>query len=137
MKVLFDTNIVLDVLLLRDTWLPEAQAVWDACDQDTIVGYISAVTLTTVFYFGRKKLGFERAREAILLCLNTFEICSVNRQTLELATTLIGADFEDNLQIVYASENGLDAIVSRDGSGFTASPVKVISPGQLLADLSG
>ncbi|HLB46163.1 MAG TPA: PIN domain-containing protein [Anaerolineales bacterium] len=95
MRVLLDTNVVLDVLLRRDPWLKEA--LWQANDDSRLVGYISASTLTDIFYVARKLAGLDAARRAVRICLDAFEICPIDRSTLELAAALSGADFKDNL----------------------------------------
>jgi predicted nucleic acid-binding protein len=55
---------------------------------------------------------------------------------LEIATTLPGSDFEDNLQIACAVEAKLDAIVTRNPKDFADSPVPVLTPTELLALLA-
>lgn len=37
MRVLFDTNVLLDVLLNRDPWITESSAVWQANDEGQAV----------------------------------------------------------------------------------------------------
>jgi predicted nucleic acid-binding protein len=39
MRVLVDTNVVLDVLLNREPWVMEAAAVWRLCSEGSITGY--------------------------------------------------------------------------------------------------
>ena len=134
-QVLFDTNVVLDVLLNRQPWVLEAQELWDLVDDGQIEGYISAITLSNMFYIARKVKGIEAAFELIGICLETFEICPVDRRTLEEAARSDHggtSDFEDNIQIVNATDANLNAIVTRDKSGFGASQVPVFTPAELL-----
>jgi hypothetical protein len=42
MKVLLDTNILLDVLLLRSPWMAQSQLIWKASDEGRIEGCIAA-----------------------------------------------------------------------------------------------
>ena len=135
MHILFDINVVLDVLLKRKPWVTEAVAVWRANDEGQIVGYISASAMTDIFYIARRLAGLEIARTTIRTCLEAFEICTVDRQTLEQAETLPGNDFEDNLQIACASIVGIDAIVTRDKDGFKAATIPVWTPAELLSQL--
>ncbi|HEX8683977.1 MAG TPA: PIN domain-containing protein [Ardenticatenaceae bacterium] len=135
MRVLFDTNVVLDVLLKREPWLQESLALWQANDERRITGYVTATTVTDVFYIARRLAGLEIARTATRVCLEAFDICAVERQTLEAAMAFAGADFEDNLQIACAILMGLDAIVTRDQEGLRNSLVPVLSPSDLLAQL--
>ena len=135
MHILFDINIVLDVLLKRKPWVTEAAVVWRANDDGQIVGYILASAMTDIFYIARRLAGLELARTTVHTCLEAFEICTVDRQTLEQAEALPGNDFEDNLQIACASITGIDAIVTRDKHGFKAATIPVWTPAELLTQL--
>lgn len=54
MRVLLDTNVVLDVLLKRQPFVEQASALWQACDEGQLVGYITASSLTDIFYIARR-----------------------------------------------------------------------------------
>jgi predicted nucleic acid-binding protein len=138
MRVLLDTNVVLDVLLSREPWLDDAQALWLAADNGELSAYLSATSLTDIYYVARRLADVLRARDAIKLCLDAFEILAVDRAALERAQPLTGPDFEDNVQIASAEAAGLDAIVTRDMAGFADSTVAVLSPREcrLLLDAS-
>lgn len=136
MRVLFDTNILLDVLLQREPWRAEADALWQANDAGKLNGYVTATTVTDIFYVARKlPPGVERALQAVRTCLAAFQVCAVERQTLEAALILPGSDFEDNVQIACVQLSSLDAIVTRDSSGFQNAPCAVYTPAELLLQL--
>ena len=119
----------------RNPWVTEATAVWQANDEGRIVGYILASAMTEIFYIARRLAGLEIAHTTVRTCLEAFEICTIDRQTLEQAEALPGNDFEDNLQIACASIAGIDAIVTRDKDGFKAATIPVWTPAELLAQL--
>jgi predicted nucleic acid-binding protein len=135
MRVLLDTNIVLDVLLKRAPWVVEASAIWKANDDGRIVGYLMASALTDIFYIARRLADREAARTAVQTCLDAFEFSPVDRHMPEKAHHLTGSDFEDNLQMVCAEIVQLDAIVTRDPADFTTSTVRALTPTQILAQL--
>lgn len=135
MRVLLDTNIVLDVLLNRAPWVTDSSAIWTAYDQRRITGYVPASAMTDIFYIARRMVDVPTARVAVGLCLSTFEICPVDRQTLEQATTLPGSGFEDNVQIACALLASVDAIVTRNPADFAAATVPVLTPPALLTQL--
>jgi predicted nucleic acid-binding protein len=135
MRVLLDTNLVLDVLLRREPWLAEARALWEAGDAGRLTACIVASTLTDIFYIARKLKGLDLAHRAVQVCLEAFEICPIDRATVELAAALPGPDFEDNLQIACAVQLALDAIVTRDAEGFAQSPIPVWTPAEALSRL--
>jgi predicted nucleic acid-binding protein len=136
MTALLDLNVLLDALLGREPWRAEADAIWDANREGRIGGRVSAAALPTLFYVIRKQEGLARAHLAIANCLRSLEIVPVDRKVLEIATTLPGSDFEDNLQIACAVEAKLDAIVTRNPKDFAGSPVPVLTPTELLALLA-
>jgi predicted nucleic acid-binding protein len=133
--VLLDTNVVLDVLYDRAPWVAEARSIWQAVDDGRILAYLAATTLTNIFYVGRQLSGLQSAHEAVQTCLEAFEICTIDRPTLERALGLNGSDFEDNVQIACAVSYGIDAIITRDAKGFKDSPVPVLTPTQALGEI--
>jgi predicted nucleic acid-binding protein len=136
LNVLIDINVPLDIFLVREPWFSDAKKVWAAHTRRAIVGHIAAHGFTNLFYIARRTVGAEKAREAVRLCLQTFEVIPVGRQELEYADSLEGSDIEDNLVLACASLAGLDAIVTRDPKGFAGSPVPVLTPAELLARLA-
>ena len=72
MKVLFDTNVVLDVLLSREPYLDNAIALFDAVEKQIIQGYLCATTITTVDYLATKVLGKAGSKIAIGKLLELF-----------------------------------------------------------------
>ncbi len=136
MQILMDTSVVLDVLLRRAPWQAEASLVWQAVDAGRVMGWLSASTLTDIFYIVRRASNLQAAQDCVRLCLKTFGICTVNRATLEAAVDLLGADFEDNLQIACATLAGFDAIVTRDQARFRDSIIPALTPAELLATLN-
>lgn len=128
LRVLLDTNVVLDVLLKRDPWLVDAKTLWQAVDDERLTAYLSASAVTDIFYVARRLTDIIRARQAVQVCLDAFEIAAVDRAVLERAQVLSGFDFEDNVQIASAELNELDAIVTRNPGDFGGSPVAIWSP---------
>ena len=136
MRVLIDTNIVLDFLLLREPFFQDAEMLFQAIDTGQIIGYVTATTLTDIFYISRKHTrSIEQARQAVLETLTAMAICPIDRDVLESAFNSGLADFEDAVQIFSAVAQELDAILTRDAKGFLSSPVPVLSIQKLLGQL--
>jgi predicted nucleic acid-binding protein len=136
MNVLIDVNIPLDVLLDRQPWVADSKGVWDANHRKEIVGFLVATGLTNLFYIARRLVGHQRARQGVRDCLSSFDVITVNHQMLRDADALPGSDFEDNVAISCAVSSGMQAIVTRDPAGFAHSPIPVLTPAQLLAQLA-
>ncbi|MBD2569343.1 PIN domain-containing protein [Anabaena lutea] len=119
MKVLFDTNVLLDALLAREPFVTEAAFLLEAVESGQIEGFMSATTVTDVHYLvGRQTKSAEVAITAVTKLLALMEVCAVDRGVLEQAIELKLADFEDAVQVASAINWNLEAIVTRDTSGF-------------------
>ena len=136
MRVLFDTNVVLDVLLDRQPWVDDSKALWVANDNATLEGWITASSMTDLFYIIRKHSGAEKAVSSVSVCLDAFEICTVDKANLSAAAAMETKDFEDNLQIACAEHNQINVILTRDKAGFVKSSITVLTPTELLARLT-
>jgi len=135
MKVLLDANVILDVLLNRQPWVVDSQAVWDANHEGRIQGCVVATAVTNLFYIARKLVGQPLALRGVFDCLAAFDVLSVDSAILNDAAKLPGSDFEDNVSICCAVSNDLDLIVTRDLNGFVQSHVPAVSPAEFLARL--
>lgn len=135
MKVLIDTNIILDLILERQPFVEAAIALFEQIEQGKLEGHIAATTITNIFYIIRKTEGREVALAAINRLLTGLQLCAVDRQTVETALRLGLKDFEDGIQLACASLAQLDAIVTRDSQDFSGSTLPIYSPTDLLNQL--
>jgi predicted nucleic acid-binding protein len=124
MRVLLDTNVLLDAILQRPPWHQEADAVLQAAALGEPECAVTTLSLATVFYVARKAVGDAKARAAVRKCLGAFVILAIDRQTLVDADTVAGSDFEDNILIAAAVKASLDAIVTRNVRISPARPIR-------------
>lgn len=134
-NILFDTNVILDVLLNRQPLIEESKKVWQANLNGRVKGYITAPTLLNIYYYATKKLGSEKGAGVVEICLQAFQICAVDRKILEQAWAMKGRDFEDDVQAACALAEGLDAIVTRNIKDFKNAGIKLYTPEQLVKKL--
>lgn len=135
MRVLLDTNILLDALLEREPFVREAEALFEAIESDQIEGYVTATTLTDIFYIVRKAKGVAIAKQAVSRILAGMQVCTVDRRILEAAISSLLPDFEDAVQIACALNENLDAIITRDTQDFADASLQILSAGELLQRL--
>jgi len=135
MRILVDTNIVLDVLLQRSPFLDDSRRIWEAADEGVFDACIASFTVPTIHYICRRQAGQEAADRAVDLCLAAFEVAALYRECVLAARRMAGGDFEDNLQIATAITDFMQGIVTRDPQDFAGSPIRVYSPAELLAVL--
>jgi predicted nucleic acid-binding protein len=127
LKLLLDTNIVLDVLMDRIPFSDSAVELFSRVEDGTMIGYLCATTITTVYYLATKTLGAPRAQEEIKKLLTLFEVAPVNRHVLESALAADFKDFEDAVIHEAACHVGADAIVTRNQKDFKKSRISVYS----------
>ncbi len=137
MRVLIDTNIVLDALLERQAFVQDAKSLLTAIQSHQIEGYVTATTLTNIFYIVRKQTkSIERAREAVAMTLALMKICDVNRNILETAFASNLRDFEDAVQLACAYAKNVDAIVTRNADDFADASLPILSVQQLFEQMN-
>jgi predicted nucleic acid-binding protein len=135
MRVLLDTNIVLDFLMNRMPWANDATALWQASGAGKFEAYISAITPVNVFYIVRKSSGIALAQQIVTSMLASAAMYPIDRTVLRTALSLPFRDYEDAVQYASAVASGMDAIVTRDVSGFTNASLPILSPTDSLRQL--
>ena len=133
MKVLFDTNVVLDHLLDREPHADTAERLLNLVDTGRIEGVICSTTATTIHYLASKAVGAAAAVEHLRKLLAIFDVACVDREVLQGALDLGFADFEDAVLHEAARKVGATAIVTRNGKDFARSSLPVFDPSELLA----
>ena len=136
MRILFDTNIVLDVLMDRMPFSDAAVELFAKVEDGTIIGYLCGTTVTTVYYLASKVVGADRARVEVGKLLTLFEVAPVSRPVLESALVADFNDFEDAVVHEAACHVGADAIVTRNQKDFRKSAISVYSSAELARILS-
>lgn len=135
MRLLLDTNILLDVLLARSPHADAAVRILTAVEAEVVTGVIGATSVTTVFYLATKAVGVRRAKGHVRTILSLFEIAPVTEAVLARALELGFADFEDAVLHEAARAARCTGIVTRDAQGFRRAELPVYSPTELLAVL--
>jgi predicted nucleic acid-binding protein len=136
MKLLIDTNIILDALMAREPWAASARTILLAVAEEKIEGCITASAFTDLYYLLRKHLhDKEKTRQALLGLLASVTVLNVNGTDCEKAFELPMNDYEDALLAYCGKRHRADCIVTRNPKHFEASPVKALSPKALIKKL--
>ena len=136
MKVLVDTNVILDVLLDRQPFSKDSARICALVEESKIEGVLCATTVTTVDYLLGQALTPAKARNALQRLLNLFEVAPVNRPVLEQALHSKISDFEDAVLEQSGRLVAVDAIVTRNLKDFKKSAVAVLDPSELLSAIN-
>lgn len=133
MRVLFDTNVVLDVLLDRAPFREAAAQLVARVERNELTGVLGATTLTTIYYLVTKASGQETARSAVRDLLGLFQIAVVDRRVLTAAVESPLKDLEDAVLVEAGRLEAVDAVVTRDPEGFRNGGLRIFSPQELNA----
>lgn len=114
MKVLIDTNVVLDIALNREPFVDHATLLWRLAEQKEITACLSNTSITDIYYIINKHAGREKAREFIADILDTFLLVDIDEDGFREALDSDMRDFEDAVQYVICTRNGCDALASRN-----------------------
>lgn len=134
MRVLFDTNVILDLMLVRSHG-DSADRLVAAVEREQLAGLLCATSVTTIDYLVARAIGRQGAHHAIRTLLRLFEIAAVTRAVLESALELPFPDYED--AVVHEAGRAAEAegIVTRNIRDFKGADLAVFAPEELVAAL--
>jgi predicted nucleic acid-binding protein len=127
-RILFDTNVVLDVLLDRQPYVEASAAAWAAVETGISEGMLAAHAVTTIHCLVRKEMGTIKAKRIVSAILRVFGVAAVDGAVVQEAMQLPFSDFEDAVTAAAARLAGCEWIVTRDPKGFRGSPVRSLTP---------
>jgi predicted nucleic acid-binding protein len=128
MRVLVDTNVILDVLQRRDGLYAESFKVFRLVEQGIIIGCASSSAITDIFYLVHKaQKNIDMVYQAIEGMAAIFAIIPVFESTITNALTLRWKDFEDAVQYSAAKENKIDCIITRNKDDYETSDIPCMS----------
>ena len=136
MKIIIDTNVVLDVLLNRTEFLQYSREVLKLSSQNKVTGLITTNTITDIFYVIRKNSKDAlKSRQAIAQLIKLVALEAIIPNDISLALTSNMNDFEDAIMSFAAKRIKADYIVTRNTADFINSPVAAITPADFISKL--
>ena len=133
MKILIDTNIVLDVMLKREPFYKLSLEILSLAKKDDVEEYVSASAITDIYYLAYRQLrDKEMVKKLMKELLTVVSVASVSEQEIENALSLEWNDFEDSVQYSVAYLQEMDGIVTRNPSDYKEAKIKVWKPEELL-----
>lgn len=132
-RILFDINVVVDVLLNRLPHAEASAAVWAAVETGKAEGLVSAHAVTSIHYLVRKEMGATKARRIVSAVLRVFGVAAVDGVAIQEALQSSCPDFEDAVTAAAARLTSCDYIITRDPRGFHGSPVRSLTPEAVMA----
>lgn len=132
MKVLIDTNIILDVLCNRSEFIEDSIKIFKLCEVKKITGYISSLSIPNIIYIMRKELDKNKVKEIIEKLSIIFNIIDLKFDDLKKATILNIEDYEDAIQSAQTSRIKANYIITRNVKDYNNSKISAIKPSELI-----
>lgn len=132
-RVLYDTNVLLDVVAARAPFVQASAAALDLVGQGRIHGFVAGHGVTTIAYLVQREQGRKRAREALLHLLSKLTVAPTTDAAARLALTMELDDFEDAVCVASAQEAGCTVIVTRNPRHFRHADLPALLPEALVA----
>ena len=137
MKVLIDTNIIIDILEQRRPFFRDSYRVIQLGLEGRIETFMSAGSVTDVYYIIKHSLhNSNKAKEKIFALTTLIKICNTTSDDINSALTLYLTDFEDSVIAAIAKREKADYIITRNEKDFTNSPVPAINPAHCIRKIN-
>ncbi|MCM1156809.1 MAG: PIN domain-containing protein [Roseburia sp.] len=133
MKILIDTNIVLDVMLKRGSFYEMSLAILNLAKRDDVDEFVSASAITDIYYLAYRQLRDKgMVRNLMKELLTVVSVASVSEQEIKNALSLEWNDFEDSVQYSVAYLQEMDGVVTRNPNDYKEAEIKVWKPEEVL-----
>ncbi len=134
MRLMIDTNVLLDVLVKREPFYEASREVLRLCEEKKVQGFLSASAATDIFYLVRRHLhSTNSAYKCLGYVLDILKVLTVTNEDVINAYTKKAHDFEDCLLAVCAASNKCDYIITRNKRDFEEFNIETLSPEELLS----
>ncbi|MBQ1344113.1 PIN domain-containing protein [Candidatus Saccharibacteria bacterium] len=135
MKVLIDTNVIIDALQSRKGFLEDAG--WVLLKSDRYDGYITASSITDIYYlYHRFTRDRAKTKQGIMAITEILDILDTTGADCRNAMRSDISDYEDAVLVETSLREKIDIIVTRNQKDFRNSPVKICSPLEFLEILA-
>ena len=135
MKLLIDTNILLDVMMEREEHYEKSAAIWRGCEAGLFTGFVSVLTAANIMYIMRRQMDPETISDVIQKLELIFRFTELTPADLRKAAEMQWRDFEDAIQSVTARRVRADYIITRNTRDYSDSPIQAITPDAFFLQL--
>ena len=133
MMALFDTNVVLDVLLKREDFFKNSLASIIVADYHNYQACITSNAMADIYYIASKLIGKDKARDLIEQTFGLFRVIDINELDCLCAYELPKSeDFEDAIVYASAKRNKVDCIITRDKRHYKDNEISIFTPETFL-----
>jgi len=130
MKVMFDINVVLDIVANRMPFLEHSRTAYLRVVENDDEPCIAVHAVATLYYLLGGAATRKKREAAMDWVLSSFKIAPAGESEVSAARALSFPDFEDALVAACAAASGCELILTRNVKDFRNSPVPAIAPDQ-------
>lgn len=132
-KVLIDTNVLLDYLLVREPYFNDAKQIIQMCVNGNINGCIAAHSIPNMFFILRKEFDVSERRKILISICKIFNIEAIDgNKIISALENEKFSDFEDCLQMECANHYGAEYIITRNVADYKESIIKAVTPEEFI-----
>ena len=133
MKILLDTNVIIDYIEKRGQFAEASTRVFNLCEEDFFEGFIAAQSVADIFYILRKKFTVDKRKDILNDICETLDIAEITKWHVHsaLADNVL-CDLEDGIIMKCAEDNGFDFIITRNVKDFESSKIPIVTPQEFL-----
>lgn len=133
MRVLVDTCVIIDALQSRAPFSENAQKIFIYVANKQFEGYITAKSVTDIYYLTHRLTHSDAETRKILSKLFTlFHILDTASLDCRKAISSEISDYEDAIMVETAIRSEMDCIVTRNVKDYAKAAVKVYEPTEFL-----
>jgi predicted nucleic acid-binding protein len=135
MRIVLDTNVILDVALSRKPFVDASAGVLRWAERNRHGAGLVPHSLATVYYLIRDALSEKESREWMSDLLRNFTLAPFDNEAALRAVISPLPDYEDALIAEAAVSFHANRIVTRDLKDFRKSPVPAVTPEAFLKNI--
>ena len=133
MKILVDTNVIIDALTSREPWNESAEKIFIMAANNIVDMYITASSATDIYYLVRKHLhNAETARQVMGKLYSLVGILEVKEEDCVDALVSPITDYEDAVVEQVARRSSVECIVTRNKKDYELGLAKVFLPDDFI-----
>jgi predicted nucleic acid-binding protein len=126
-KVFVDTDIIYDVLAIREPFYQPAAKLFTLADEGKITITISALSFANIHYLLSKELSGKQAKQILRKFRILVKIAQIDDKIVDLALNSDFNDFEDALQHFCAVESECEILLTRNLKDYKKALIPVMT----------
>jgi predicted nucleic acid-binding protein len=134
-KVFVDTDIILDLLAMREPHYQFSARLFSMADEGELKLYVSSLSFSNLNYILSKQFSAIQARKKLLTFKTLVTVLSVSEKSVDLALNSDFNDFEDALQYFTALEFKISTLLTRNLKDFKKADISVLTAEQYLKSI--